>query len=136
MLIALCASREAVSPVTYWHTRTRVELDHSLQAWFVSWQLPARALIGGGKKTPKRPGERATTPQRRDIVDWVPTTRDSRGNVRKRRVYDLREMLPLDREWDPAKVQALKGMMGGKGKTLLMTKEPTGPTAPIRSPRS
>lgn len=66
----------------------------------------------------------------------MPETRDSRGNIRKRRVFDLREMLPLDQEWDPNKVQALKGMMGGKGKTLLITTPPTGPTAPIRLPRS
>lgn len=110
-------------------------MDRSVRAWYASWSIPAAVLMGGstpkgkGAAPARKRGERA---DRGDILDWVPPTRDSRGNTRRRRIIDLREMLPIDEPWDADKVMALKGMMGGKGRTLLLTRAPPGLVRPPR----
>ncbi len=115
-MVALCAAREGVSPVVYWHTRTPFEMNLSISAWVESWHLPARVLMGSGKdRAPADPTARrgAGRPNRdTDILGYVAPRYGKDGQQARRTVYDLRQLLPLDREWDPEQVQAMKHSIG------------------------
>ena len=124
-MIATCAAREGVSPTVYWHTRTPREFVAASQAWVDSWAVPARVLIGtvtgtGGEKgrSGRRPGgEGAPTapnqnPPRRSNL--TKPRRDRHGRTVPQTVYDLRELLPLDKPWSPDNVQLIKRAVGPK----------------------
>lgn len=116
-MIAMAAAREGVSPCVYWHTRTEQEFTASIMGWIESWAMPVRMFTGkGGKgRAPADPTARrgAGRPSREpDILDFVAPRTGRDGRQAKRKVYDLRKILPLDQEWDPGQVQAMKASIG------------------------
>lgn len=117
----MVAAREGTSPETYWHTRTPAEFSAGVMAWVESWAMPMRVATGGMARGRSGPGGVAehtasgTSRPERSILDFVPQGRDSTGRLRRRNVYDLRKMLPLDKPWDPNVVQELKKSIGPLG---------------------
>ena len=105
--MAICAAREGVAPTTYYYTRPFTDFAASTMAWVESWAVPARMLMGS-KKTPAtrgtgRPNHAAPASS---LVNYWPSPRGGR------KVYNLDEMLPIGKSWDPATVQRLKVSMG------------------------
>jgi hypothetical protein len=116
----MCAAREGTYPHTYSHTRTPGEFSSAVLAWVESWATPMRVVTGGmskGRGGSAGGGAGTATEHRpeRSILDFVPQGRDSTGRLRRRNVYDLRKMLPLDKPWDPNVVQDLKKSIGPHG---------------------
>lgn len=121
-MIALCASREGVSPTVYWYTRTPREYVAAQEAWGASWAIPARVITGGvtGKgRSGRRPDGGQGMPTAPDQNSRRPSNltkprRDRHGRTVPQTVYDLRELLPLDKPWDPDNVQLIKRAIGPK----------------------
>jgi hypothetical protein len=97
--------------VVYYHTRSYADFGLSVKAWVESWATPARMLMGSGKKgsVPATRGSGRPNHGKPDSILNHPWLRES---GKRQRIYNLDEMLPLNKPWDPATVQKLKVSMG------------------------
>lgn len=133
--MAICAAREGVSPVTYWHTRTPLEFQAAVLAWVETYATPARMFFGarkdaGAGAAPRmgtaggRNGTRTTgtAPARSRDATYqrlIQTARASgtplRGNVRTN-IVDLAEAMPMDRKLTPEERHRLRLSFGSSFK--------------------